>query len=447
MHAAAVENHSGFYDTDNPGFSEQADAALATAMDLARRVKSPAGRVAAIEAYSAAYHDGHFVTWVEDKEDIQQNWAGHMMAWRDGRALVHTSEDKLLIGAELLACDGRSAESMMREDVFTFHIAKPDQDAYWALRAPQLLVSDGNPFVARPNECQFALPDGKTEIRTMDWQPVPDDFQTRSREAVFGGVTRETRLREIAPNQFYIDVPDFAPDAAEVEQLNTLIATLEAQQAELRKADLIIIDTRGNRGGNSAWGDGVVHAIWGEDYVESREQRTSAHVDWRASSGNLEYIQSFEEILKAQGLEEIWDDWAATVVTGMEEALANGQPLYRVPGKVNAAYGTVTNPVSAEVVFITDGGCASSCLDLADTMLSLEGVTHAGYPTSSDTVYLELRKIASNDSKVGLALPIKTYVNRLRANDEFYEPEWRYEGLDWSDNTIQEWMLDQVASA
>lgn len=70
---------------------------------------------------------------------------------------------------------------------------------------------------------------------------------------------------------------------------------------------------------------------------------------------------------------------------------------------------------------LTDGNCASACLDFADLVLSVADAIHIGEETSADSVYIDVDfvNLASGN---GIVMPFKVWRNRLRGNNETLMP-------------------------
>ncbi|GAB4527467.1 MAG: S41 family peptidase [Parvularculaceae bacterium] len=447
-HQLMLENHPGPIDVENPGFMAQAEQSLETALELASRAATEPGYVYALRAYGAGFRDGHFGIRAPLSADAPRQWAGLIVGWRADRfTVVDADPETSLIGAELVSCDGRAAADMLIEDVFRFDSGKPDQPAYWARLAPRILIDEGNPFAERASACLFRAEDGAETTEVLNWRAAPDDLAELRRKATFGERPAPS-LREFAPGKFWINLPNFGPQTDDdVAAVRSVIEETAARRPELRDADAIVADVRGNQGGSSAWGVQFAEALWGEDYVSWRAPGRSEAVDWRASPGNIEHMDFVIGFLKDQGQVELAEEFAGPILDGMREAHAEGREFFRETSELDTAPrpdGPIENPVNARVFFLTHGYCGSACLDFADTMLSLEGVTHIGYPTASDTNYLEVRSVDLPSGRARLVIPIKVYRNRPRANAEYYRPEIIYNGFDWSDAAMEDWVREAV---
>ena len=71
----------------------------------------------------------------------------------------------------------------------------------------------------------------------------------------------------------------------------------------------------------------------------------------------------------------------------MKAARAENQPLARQDDLRSQVGTQPPNLREGRVLLLTDGDCASACLDFADLVLQLPGTTHLGLPTSADAVF------------------------------------------------------------
>lgn len=118
---------------------------------------------------------------------------------------------------------------------------------------------------------------------------------------------------------------------------------------------------------------------------------------------------------------------------GMKKGLKNRDVFFRPIATTSLwTYSKLTtmprNEVTAKVILLTDGHCASACLDFADLLLAMPGVIHIGSVTSGDTSYMEVRDITLPSGVAGLSLATKVYRNRPRGYNEFYTPRYVWEG-------------------
>ena len=126
------------------------------------------------------------------------------------------------------------------------------------------------------------------------------------------------------------------------------------------------------------------------------------------------------------------ESWSG-IAQRIDAAVEAGEDYMRQNFSTRENTRTLSSPVSARVIVITDGACASACLDFMDELMALPGVTHIGEETSYDTQYIEVRTVDLPSMTGRMWIPVKVYRERLRPSGGTYVPEIAVdtEGLDW----------------
>lgn len=438
MHAQTEAHHPGPVDEENPDFRAQMEIALERGLSLADRVETQAGYAMALRAYAAHYRDGHYGVGARSGVETYQ-WPGFVTVRTGGRWFIRSGDEATaeIDGQELLGCDGRTLDDWMQERIFDF-AGNPDLAADWAQRAPRLMMERGNPFVARPETCRIA---NGTRIETVElnWQEIDGNTWWDISDRLSQPEPAPWALYEFAPNAFWIGTPTFGPTGEALETMHALIAELSERAEELRSADMLVFDVRSNNGGASSWGDAMVEAVWGADYASYREPTSSNGVDYRISADNIDHAQFIIDYTVEQNMTDA-EAYFRDVLAGMLAADEAGEDYHRERREAREPSPEAANPVSAQVYFLTDSACGSACLDFADRMYALDGVTHIGSETYADSAYMELRTLELPSGYASLGLPIKVYRGRPRASGETYTPAIAYNGTDWSTQALQAWV-------
>lgn len=396
--AAALQlietNHPGasaeLGDTD---FLRRLQSARALADQRLPLVRDYGGHAAVLNGLANAFGDGHI------RSDpilslSRRTWTGIVMARRAGRWVVGsqaaTDGEPDLKSAQLVACEGIEAEQFARQRIGTF-LANPDVEADMARRAASLLLDDGNPFVKRPARCTFDRPGGGQVNFVLNWRPVP----LRTLEQVAGEAYRPARagmgVSAFAGGQ-WIGLETLSNDAAKV------VEEARRQQAILRAAPMVVVDLRGNSGGNSQYADEIARVLVGEARVAAvnRGGNDCDGTYWRVSPDNSRALRKFAGELPADRA----GDWIRQA-DALEAAVANkaifspalpacarrdkqGAPI--VPSRMPAT------AMSGRLVLLTDRACFSSCL-MATSLFRRLGALHVGEATDMGTRYIEVREI------------------------------------------------------
>lgn len=461
IHRAVLESHPGPVDARNPGFSRWLEQGYRESLTHARAARSFGGYAAALRRYAAGFRDGHLSVSLS-LEPAQVQWPGFLVAQRAGRFVVSAVDEKEPTGlpapgTELLSCDGTPSAQLLERSVWPY-VNGPDVEARRVRATPQLLVDVGNPEVPRARACDVRGADGQVHTVTLRYrQARPAELWERSQAAAFGP-RPSFGVHPFGEGGLWVSIPSFyAPESeATLKGLRELVA----QAPGWREARVVVLDVRGNGGGSSAWGDSIVQGLYGEALVSAVQARDPArdqqYVDWRVSKDNLAHLRFLVDfVAREQGPESPMLKHVQRVTDGMAGALARREALFRLREEDEGAKaGTAAagalpplppSPMRGQVFLLTDGRCASACLDFADAVLAMPGVTHVGQPTSADSVYMEVRIEKLPSGAAELALPVKVYRNRPRGHNVPYVPAHRYPGAPADTAALEAWVLALAA--
>lgn len=234
---------------------------------------------------------------------------------------------------------------------------------------------------------------------------------------------------DILDNRAWITITSFSERRTSVA---TLTQAIEAQADTLRSLEAIVFDLRGNGGGDSSFGHRIVRALWTEDVVSDWVPAYAAGVDWRASPENAAHVHGIAKKHADRGRESSAAYWTG-LAQRIDAAVVADANYVRQDFTIREITRTLQSPVSARVIVITDGACASACLDFMDRLMALPGVIHIGEETSSDTQYIDVRRVDLPSRTGRLFIPLKVYRERLRPPGGTYVPEIAVDAksLDW----------------
>lgn len=445
------------YDAENPQYAKWGIDGFADAEKRAAQVTDRAGYFYTLAAYINGFGDPHIQLSLQG-EQLAPRWPGFIVS-RAGDVAEIVYRDPADAnappeGAKIVACDGKPVATLLDERVYPFRLDKRMADDR-RIAMTRLFVDRGNPFAPAPATCRVEHNNAARDV-TLSWRKAPptDDPWWEKYQAASTGPKAAWGVSEPAPGVTWIGIPTFSSDDENFPKLDALIKAVEAKSTAMRSGRAIVIDTRGNGGGNSSWADKLASAIFTDDVLArhkapAREQA----VDWRGSVDNAAY----------------WHDWAGQMATEfgpwslnrfMAHAIAwqtrrtatQNPPMWRLgsckPGR-SGGYSKMRpkgqSPFAAKVYFLSNGSCGSSCLNFADTVLMVPGVTVLGSATSADGAYMEVRSEMLPSGDAELTFPQKVERGAGRAPGEAYEADIPYEGL-WSDEAVRKWTLEQVAA-
>lgn len=279
-----VENHPGAApELGDSEFQQALERGRANAERRLPLVKDFGGHAALMNGLAADFRDGHVMS-NSPFSRTARNWAGLVIRRSGGKWLVGAQEradgEPQLDGAELASCDGVAADRMARELIGTFY-TDPAVEAGMIANAPNLLLDHNNPFIARPKSCVFRK-DGRIVEHALRWrqigtQRLNEQYVAKAVPAAKAGMG----LSSFAGGH-WIALETLDNPAAKV------VEAVRAQQEELRKSPLVVLDMRGNSGGNSQYAQEIATALVGEQAVRAAQPAPAAcnGTYWRVSKGN-----------------------------------------------------------------------------------------------------------------------------------------------------------------
>lgn len=243
----------------------------------------------------------------------------------------------------------------------------------------------------------------------------------------------------------WITIPTFAPTKNQKESLQEIINQLP----QLRQ-HVVLFDLRGNGGGDSRWGNELLKALFGAEYLNHSlaQMNRDVFVEWRASPGNLEHVEKFIPMLKGQ-FEEGHPvfGWAERTHQGMKSAVESGNFYYSEQKNKALLNADVVSLFQGKVYAIVDKHCVSACLDFLDGLRAVEpGVVLIGESTNADSVYMELRTVELPSTRGTFGFPIKVYRNRPRGHNLPYLPDIQYGGDLQDTSQLQQFILSRLIS-
>lgn len=447
VHVAILDNHPGPVDPLNPGYRRWLDEGYRRALQKADSVRGLDGLMAVLSWYTSGFEDGH-LGWNPTFERRFVAWPGFVVSLRGGRFLIdHVADwaggDGPRTGDEVLACDGEPLDRLLVDQVMAYEEGIPSLEASRVRLAPHLFVYDGNPWRSRFESCRVRGPEGERTVE-LSWRWLGRDaLEPLLERAAYGEGPKDFAITHPADGVAWVTIPSFAENRDDNRAgLEQLVDSMPA----LRGEDLIVFDVRGNRGGNSWWGARLAEALFGEEYVGRVESALDqgVRIDWRASEGNADFIENNTLPRFEPGSDT--HEYLQNVVEAMRAGLEGGDPLVSLTNDTSTRSPLEIEPVplGERVILLTDGWCASACLDFADVLLAIPGVRHLGAATYADAVYIDNRGIVLPSGLGQLGFSMKVYRNRPRGNNEPYVPDVPYPGDRWDTAALQAWVLDTL---
>lgn len=425
--------HPGALDTQNPDFARSIGAGYEEARRDVARVTDYNSMMAAVRGYVTSFRDGHLVYSDHARRPhytIAVNGMMFELAGREYRVVATLDNWPVPlppVGSVLLSCDGLKPQQLV-ETRYAPYVDRRSSQAAAESVATQLHSRE---FAdAELKRCRYRTQDGKELELGVVYKP----FQTREyfdRVAPLMGKTgaapRINRY-DFKDGILWIQAPNFSlrGGATEAADLDKMLAEIRA----LSGVKTIVFDVRGNGGGDSRIGGRILGAATGGLNVDmsNPEGLPRTYAEWRVSDVAIQTASGhLERMTKLYGPESNQVRAARETLKQFEDARAAGQAWVRqdggyvlTPEEVARRNGRL-NRFAGTVALLTDNGCASACLDFADSVRLLPGAVHLGQTTSADTLYMDTGRARLPSGNV-LVLPLKVWRNRLRGNNQPWTP-------------------------
>jgi hypothetical protein len=444
IHDTLAANHPGPVDPQSDRYRRRLEDGLQVAKAEAARARQYSDYTRAVLRYVNGFRDGHTTArFLLSAERVA--WPGFLVA-RDAdekiRVLTAAADSNVPRGAELVACDGTAIEQLIKDRLDPYYWNADIPHERWN-SLPKLFQFAPTDTDARMASCTFQI-DGVAKTIELHWASAPRETVTRHvQEMQPPAPTLGLQQRQ---GIFFVALPSFNYFGESAAGITGLINEMTARAPELRAAT-VVFDVRGNGGGNSAWAERVASVFWGERAVQRVVESFDWTVDWRVSPDNIAHLTRTVERNERDGLTEAARSWAQAR-DALVAAQKQNQSLVRVAEAPKVSTGPVPKSlVTGRVFLLTDGACASACLDFADVVRRLPHATHIGLPTSADAVYIDNTESILPSGLAVLSYSLKVYRNRVRANNQWYEPAIRWPGGVMSDEAITAWIRQLAAAA
>lgn len=382
-HPGAAEAHG---DTD---FQQNLATGYANARSLAESANSFEDYRAALNSFTSVFGDAHI--WTSRKlAPITYSWPGFLVDIEAGH-YVSLGGPGIVpqAGARLISCDGMTPTEMEELTLAPYTTGWGDAGMR-SVRAVRLLL-DRRDFPFEPYEsCTFLAADEEPVQVAMQWSEIyPEDLSAYINER------RKPVSRDVAMLDW--DHGIWFRFGRLDDDVRQIVDGYTGQLEQLSNAGNIVVDLRGNGGGNSAYTTQLAKMIYGtsavEVWLESAAPENSASY-WRVSDDNLKTLYDYRERF---GKTEQAKAHYTRQIEAMEEALETGAPFSSPLAEANDE-DQDSGPVwpapadAPNVYLITDEYCFSSCL-IATREFRGMGAVHIGAITSSNTHYSEVREV------------------------------------------------------
>ena len=265
-----------------------------------------------LQEYFASFHDPHLRPWW----DIPSNLTGLVnvslghqpikMQWKlppsfatgvylrkmgNGYFVKNLDKsfslDSVKIGDELLSCDGKTATQIMDNEILPYLSVSDKNAARYLFGASIFFRIDKDN--ASVSSCEFSSLQGKHYHIQLSWREVAssylEQFHVKSNEPIY-------KLESI-PHGHWVKLSSLA---AYDEKSVALLKHFSEDAFKLRKDEILVLDLRGNGGGDSSWGDAWMKNLWGRS--PNVPQKPDSIL---ASAGNIGHYERLYGFKKNSG--------------------------------------------------------------------------------------------------------------------------------------------------
>lgn len=450
LYQAVTTIHPGMRDSATPDFPDRVDDAYRAARITARGATSWQDWRSATLGFIASFRDGHTI-YRPVLAPVAVRWPGFLVDGQNGGWVVRypdglpRGDGTPPPGARLVSCDGVEAGTWLerRLDRLEADWSKEPERIRQGFRGFIDYQLDGPP----PAEsCDFDV-EGVTNAVRLEWKPIAWSGLSSALDPYLRRSRRATAEETLASGGRWISLSSFGDEVA----LNSLRNTLEGDVESLRSAPFIVLDLRGNPGGNSTWGERLSRVIWGDVEVDARQQRQSAERPpvlgklWRASAEAEGAVRSEAAAFAAlgeayAGVARYWTEVADRIAAAPEgdRTLVVDPCCTPEPAPASALIAADRALYRGQVFVLLDAGCFSSCVLAANTFI-LMGGTPIGEPSGQNEEYGEV--IGPVELPSGLAtylLPVS--IIRQRSDSLIVQPVMRWPGAMDDDHALRSWV-------
>lgn len=444
MRQLIVTSHPGALDTNNESFADWVERGYWEASQLSKRVDSRKDSQAVLNFYIAGFKDGH--VGLNQNNPGNSSWAGFILDMQGQSFVVkHVATNWPIplppIDSRVISCDNKSVREILQSDISPYIDRRLNLKSTWLHLAKLLTVDDASyPVLERvlSKSCLVVLPNGVTKNFTLLWQEDRGQLEAFLRQP-----HPSQALQNLGGGRYWIHVSNFMPSAAENASLDKMLDLIKS----LNDASLVVLDTRGNRGGNSLVGAEILSALLGSQWVKKLEP-SRAYAMWRVSPLALSTLNTALTTMQSDyGKNSEAYKFVFSLTKSMELALHEKKDWLRQPSTSSVdqedSRGVNAQGFKGKLALVTDSFCASACLDFADVVLAVPGVVHLGLSTSADTLYIDIGS-QTLPSGAQFWLPLKVWRGRARGNNQSYDPPFVFDGDINDTSAVQKWVLDNL---
>jgi hypothetical protein len=395
-------------DPADAAFKQRVEAAYTKALEQARFAKN----------YTAYIYSLNSFLYTLDDETIQLlpknppeflDWVGFLLDYQNGKPVVRSVdadipgvETRVVNGWPLLNCETIAYEDYVKQRLEGLETGSLGDQAKLIRNNAKIFIDYRNPQNNRPSVCEFATSDGKRRVR-LTWRPMSEAIKNRLKDdlAAIARVPQkpDVRVRYLANGAVWIHLSSLDGFVAK-EALNSVVEELRKENRSIRRAPFVVIDVRGNQGGQTFWAQAIAQQLCSKDQVAAQAPQALRYRATREVQNTLE--QAATKIGGAFGMHY------TKIAQNIAQAIEKGDAFasITVQKSVPPSAAKARSDRAGLVFMLTDAGCINACLEARDLFLNL-GALQIGEITSPSPTLTETLFEAQLPSGNGLVrLPL-----------------------------------------
>lgn len=389
--------------------------------------------------FIAGFGDPHTAV---DLHVATRGWTGIVLDHVDGRYRVVWSEPNWPnplppVGATAQTCDDVYTGSYLQLKVAPFSNRSTEYATTFGSLAQQSMFDVGLGWT--PAQCVFTLADGSLRRYALPLRSVPTQVSEARLEALrpsYRATAKPVDVMPLGPGRYLVGMPNFNGKRSGAA-FEALYPKLEA----LAQPAWVVLDLRGNGGGDSSWGTRALGALYGSAYSDQLAAAGGAQKYLIADDATVALLKRYIAAPEfADSKEDLTEDLAkvlAAIRVGAKMSLVSGSAetlSAEPPAALN-----IPRPRGPRLLAIIDRNCFSSCMNVLQQIRATGDAVVVGEPTIGYSPFGEITRIDLPSGRGVLLIPSALY-RTAQGTREPFVPDYPFPGKMTDDDALLTWV-------
>ena len=421
------------------------DAGAVAALAQAERVQTQLDYRRLIVGFVDSFADPHLGIRLHLKA---QGWTGIVLDRVDEQYRVIWSEPGWPgalppQGATVQSCDGEWIGSYLKGSVAPFINHGIEYPTTFSELARQSMFDIGLGWT--PKTCRFILRDGSRKDFDLPLRAIPDEVsEARVAEVKrhFAAAAKPVGIYRLGRDKLWLGMPNFDGRVS-----SDAYDAMYRHLANEKHAKWVVLDLRGNGGGDSSWGNRALQALYGKEYGEKLDDMAGYVKELTANESTIELYRRYaslpEFIASRSAIEKDLHAIEAAHGAGRTMAQVDGMTLEQALAE--AAQLRTRPHGSPRIAALIDRGCFSSCMNLVQQISAIGDTVILGEPTLGYSAYGEINSFSLPSGHGSINVPSAVYT-AFQAPREPFMPAIAYAGNMADDEAVMKWVDKALSS-